>query len=139
MADVAERFVGIPKHRRSSYNRRTVAPLSLFMNPAGRVAVHRTGFSWLAALALPLWALHRRLVLAFIALLPLTLVLHNAVANVILWITQDDLLASALALAWLAAWSLLAGRYANAAHRRWLERRGYAMTATELPDEGRAR
>ena len=38
-----------------------------------------------------------------------------------------------VALAWLAAWSLLAGRYANAVHRRWLERRGYAMTATELP------
>ena len=139
MADATERFVGIPKRRRSSYNRRTVASLSLFMNPAGKVVVHRTGLSWLAALALPLWALHRRLHLAFVALLPLTLMLHNAVGDAILWATQDELPVALLALGWLVGWSVLAGRYANAVHRRWLQHRGYAMTATELPQEAPAR
>jgi hypothetical protein len=138
-ADAAARFVGIHKCRVSSYNRRTVVHLSLFMNPAGRVVVHRTGFSWLAVLALPLWALHRRLYLAFVALLPLTLMLHNGVADAIMWATQDDMLVALLALGWLVAWSVLAGRYANVVHRRWLQRRGYAMTATELPREAPSR
>jgi hypothetical protein len=132
------RIVGIPKHRPRSYKRRTVAKLSLFMNPAGRVVVHRTGFSWLAALALPVWALHRRLYLAFLVLLPLTLLLHEGVAQLILWLTEDEAWVTLLGLVWLLAWSALAGRWANRAHRAWLERRGYAMTATELPAQADA-
>lgn len=139
MPDLPARIVGIPKRRRRAYNRRTVAKLSLFMNPAGRVVVHRTGFSWLAAMALPLWALHRRLYLAFIVLLPLTLLLHDGVGRLILRLTEDEALVTLQALGWLLAWSVLAGRWANRAHRWWLERRGYAMTATELPEEASAR
>ena len=109
-----------------------MSALSLYMNPAGKVVVHRTGFSWLAALALPLWALHRRLYLVFIVLLPLTALLHNAVA----WVMHrvaGEMAGAWIAVLWLVAWSVLAGRVANRGHRWWLTRRGFFMTATELP------
>ncbi len=107
------------------------ALLSLYINPRGVSVLHRTGFSWLAVLAWPLWALHRRLWWVFLASLPLTLAAHT-LANWAIGLVPGETAQGALALAWLIGWSFVAGRCANGLHRRLLERAGYLMTATEL-------
>lgn len=94
--------------------------------------LHRTGFSWLAVLAWPLWALHRRLWWVLLASFPLTTFAHGAANLAIGWVPGETA-QGLLALAWLIGWSVAAGRWANALHRRLLERAGYRMTATELP------
>ena len=106
--------------------------LSLYINPRGASVLHRTGFSWLAAVAWPLWALHRRLWWVLLASLPLTAALHSVV-NQAIGLVPGDTAQGVLALAWLIGWSFVAGRWANLLHRRLLERGGYRMTATELP------
>jgi hypothetical protein len=106
--------------------------LSLYINPRGASVLHRTGFSWLAVLAWPLWALHRRLWWVLLLSFPLATAAH-AIANLVIgWVPGEDA-QGMLALVWLIGWSLAAGRWANALHRRLLERAGYRMTATELP------
>ena len=105
--------------------------LSLYINPRGASVLHRAGFSWLAALAWPLWALHRRLWWVLLASLPLTLGLHVAV-NQAIGLVPGETAQRMLALAWLIGWSFVSGRWANALHRSLLERAGYRMTATEL-------
>ncbi len=112
--------------------------LSLYVDDSGRSALHRGGFSWLAAIALPLWALHRRLwrtLLAVSLLLPL---LHALLSRLIETV-PDQATQGLLALAWLLAWSLACGAVANRWHRHCLERAGYRMIATELPRTGGAR
>jgi hypothetical protein len=108
------------------------ALLSLYINPRGASVLHRSGFSWLATLAWPLWALHRRLWWVLLASFPLTLSAHG-VANWAIGLVPGETPQGLLALAWLIGWSLAAGRWANGLHRRLLERAGYRMTATELP------
>jgi len=107
------------------------ARLSLYINPRGASVLHRTGFSWLAAAAWPLWALHRRLWWVLLASLPLTLALHSFV-NWAIGLVPGETAQGVLALVWLLGWSLAAGRWANGLHRHLLERAGYSMTATEL-------
>ncbi|MEO8059160.1 MAG: hypothetical protein ABI671_12600 [Burkholderiales bacterium] len=109
-----------------------MSAMSLYINPRGASVVHRTGFSWLAALAWPLWALHRRLWWVLLASLPLTFGLHTAVNQAIEFVPGETA-QGVLALAWLIGWSFVAGRWANALHQSLLERAGYRMTATELP------
>lgn len=106
--------------------------LSLYINARGESVLHRTGFSWLAAVAWPLWALHRRLWWVLLLSLPLTAALHTVV-NGLIELVRGDTAQGLLALLWLVGWSLAAGRWANALHRRLLEKGGYRMTATELP------
>ena len=106
--------------------------LSLYINARGESVLHRTGFSWLAAVAWPLWALHRRLWWVLLLSLPLTAALHTVV-NGLIELVPGDTAQGLLALLWLVGWSLAAGRWANALHRRLLEKGGYRMTATELP------
>ena len=108
-----------------------MAKLSLYIDPRGVSVLHRSGFSWLAAFALPLWALHRRLWRTFLASLPLTAAL-NALANAAIEWLPGETAQGAAALAWLVGWSWAAGRYSNQWHRYVLERAGYRMTATEL-------
>ena len=107
------------------------ALLSLYINPRGASVLHRSGFSWLAALAWPLWALHRRLWWVLLLSFPLTTAVH-AVANLAIGLVPGETTQGALALAWLIGWSFVSGRWANALHQRLLERAGYRMTATEL-------
>ena len=109
--------------------------LSLYINPRGESVLHRTGFSWLAAVAWPLWALHRRLWWLLLLSLPLTAALHTVV-NESIELVQGDTAQGVLALLWLLGWSLASGLWANALHRRLLEKGGYRMTATELPSAG---
>lgn len=107
------------------------ALLSLYINPRGASVLHRTGFSWLAAVAWPLWALHRRLWWVLLASLPLTVALHTVV-NWAIGFVPGETAQGVLALAWLVGWSFVAGRWANGLHRHLLERAGFLMTATEL-------
>ena len=109
-----------------------MAKLSLYIDPRGVSVLHRSGFSWLAAVAVPLWALHRRLWWTFLASLPLTMALHGLAGAAIEWLPGETAQGAA-ALAWLLGWSWVAGRHANHWHRYLLERAGYRMTATELP------
>lgn len=108
-----------------------MSALSLYIDARGASVVHRTGFSWLAALAWPLWALHRRLWWVLLASVPLTAGLHTAV-NRAIELAPGESAQGLLALIWLIGWSFVAGRWANALHRHLLERAGYRMTATEL-------
>lgn len=109
-----------------------MSQLSIYIRPSGESVLHRTGFSWLAVLAWPLWALHRRLWWVLLLSLPLTFALHSVV-NEAIELVPGETAQGALALLWLAGWSLAAGRWANTLHQRLLERAGYLMTATELP------
>lgn len=108
--------------------------LSLFINGQGRSALHRSGFSWLAFVGLPLWALHRRLWWA----LPLTLLLPFALhafvnALPVSWLSTDA--QALLAIAWIVGESWAMGHWANRWHLWWLTWRGYQLTATELPPD----
>ena len=109
-----------------------MAILSIYMNSAGKVALHYTGFSWLAALSLPLWALHRHLYTTAMILVPLTLIINSLV----LWfidLLPNEIFAAILGLTFLCMEAFVAGRYANHWHRVVLRRRGYIMTSTEFP------
>jgi hypothetical protein len=108
--------------------------LSLFIDARGRTVLHRSGFSWLAFVALPLWALHRRLWW----LVPLSLVglawVHGA-ANWLMERFPSQDVQGALAALWLLGESWFMGRHANRLHLAWLRWRGYALTATEVAPE----
>jgi len=106
--------------------------LSIYIDGRGRSALHRSGFSWLAFLALPLWALHRRLWLVCLLSLPLTWALHG-VANAAIELTHNEDAQGLLALAWLLGESVFMGWQANRFHEWLLGRRGFVMTATERP------
>jgi hypothetical protein len=112
--------------------------LSLFIDARGRSALHRSGFSRLAFVALPLWALHRRLWW----LVPLSLVglawVHGA-ANWLMERFPSPDVQGALASLWLLAESWFVGRHANRLHLALLRRQGYALTATEVPPDQLAR
>lgn len=107
--------------------------LSLYIDGRGHSVLLRSGFSWLAFLALPLWALHRRLWWVALLAAGLTYGFWWAVNAAAGWLGGD----TAPGLAVIGTWALescLLGRYANRAHQAWLTRRGYVMTATELPE-----
>jgi hypothetical protein len=106
--------------------------LSIYIDGRGRSALHRSGFSWLAFIALPLWALQRRLWLVCLLSLALTWALHG-VANAAIELTHDEDAQGLLALAWLLGESTFMGWQANRFHEWLLARRGYVMTATERP------
>ena len=92
--------------------------LRLYVDDRGRLAMNEAGFSWLAAISLPLWALQRRLyVLAVAALVVSTTVnLH----------LDPQAQAIAFVLQFIAF-----GALANRLHRIYLERTGWRITAEE--------
>lgn len=97
----------------------------LYVNERGDRVVNDSGFSWFAALVMPIWALHKRLY----GLAALLLLLGGAIN-----------LYTDAATGWLLylAQVLLYGRYANRVHRWLLERRGWRVTAEEpLPVGGK--
>jgi hypothetical protein len=92
--------------------------LRLYVDARGRLAMNDAGFSWLAAISLPLWALQRRLyVLAVVAL--------ALAAAVNLRLDQK-----AQAVAFVVQF-LVFGALANRLHRTYLERTGWRITAEE--------
>ena len=92
--------------------------LRLYVDDRGRLAMNEAGFSWLAAISLPLWALQRRLyVLAVVALVV------GAAVNV-------GLDSGAQAIAFVLQFVAF-GALANRLHRAYLEHSGWRVTAEE--------
>jgi hypothetical protein len=107
-----------------------MSTLSIFANDQGRTALHRSGWSWLAALSLPLWALRRNLwrtLAALLIALPLLLVALDVVIKTI----AAERTQGWLALASVVAWSIACAALANRWHLRCLRRAGYRLIATE--------
>jgi hypothetical protein len=113
---------------------------SIYADCCGRLALHRSGFSWIAALFPPLWAVPRRLWLACLGWLMI-----NLIARALLL----ELLAPHLPLLGLAGFtgigfgafliqSWVIGRFANPFHHWWLHRHGYVLIATAPSPEGDA-
>ena len=95
-----------------------MARLRLYVDARGRLAMSDAGFSWLAAISLPLWALQRRLYVIAIVALALA-----AAVNLGL-----DLKSQAVAF---VVQFLAFGALANRLHRIYLERTGWRITAEE--------
>jgi hypothetical protein len=106
---------------------------SLYINPEGDAVMHYTGFSLSAAIALPLWALQRRMFIACMTLLVLTPALHSILKRMIALLTEDHGALLLLHLGWFIGYSIVCGLSANRVHLVLLKRRGYSMIATEHP------
>lgn len=109
--------------------------LRIYLHPSGRSVLHRSGFSWSAAFAFPLWALTRRLYKT-----TLVWCLGLGVACLLLprlhHVTTDS--ASMLVTAaYVIAYGLAVGSVASLWHRSVLRRRGYFVGA-EGPPPSRA-
>jgi hypothetical protein len=89
----------------------------LYVHDRGDCVVSDGGFSWFAALASPIWALHRRLYLLAV-ILAIASVISNVVGQTGQW-------------GMAAAQVLLLGSQGNRLHRWLLERRGWRVTAEE--------
>jgi hypothetical protein len=107
-----------------------MSTLSIFVNSQGRTALHRSGWSWLAVLSLPLWALRRNLWRTLAALL-IALPLLLAALDVAIKTIPGERTQGWLALAAIVGWSISCGALANRWHLRCLHRAGYQMIATE--------
>lgn len=97
--------------------------LLLFAHPDGRTMLHQGGFSWLAMLALPVWALQRGL--------------RTLAALALVWLMLPGplllLLGVPESVALLCAWLLMVGYGFIAAplHAAWMRRSGWIVLAEE--------
>jgi hypothetical protein len=107
-----------------------VGQLRIYMHPSGEGAMHRSGFSWTAALAFPFWALTKRLYKTTVAWFGCLLVV-GLLPPRILFRVQDDRVRGLAMLACMAAYWLLCGFFAGRWHRHVLERRGFFVSAEE--------
>ncbi len=89
----------------------------LYVNDRGDCVVSDVGFSWFAAMASPIWALHRRLYLLAVILVAAG-VIGNVAGQIVQWVL-------------IAAQIGLLGSQGNRVHRWLLERRGWRVTAEE--------
>jgi hypothetical protein len=92
--------------------------LRLYVDDRGRLAMNDSGFSWLAAISLTLWALQRRLYVLAVAALAL-----SAAVNALL----DSGAQSVAFIVQFVAFGALANRL----QRAYLERSGWRLTAEE--------
>jgi len=104
--------------------------LSIHLHPDGRGAVHAGGFSWLAAVALPVWLLRRGLYRTFAVATPALFALHEFVGKALEQLS-DDMTRGLAGLAWVVGVSLLFGSIASRWHLRVLRRSGYVLSAIE--------
>lgn len=97
--------------------------LQLFAHPDGRTVLHQSGFSWLAMLALPVWALQRDLrAVAAIALVALL-----SPGPLLLLLGASELLTLGVAWLLMVSYGLLAPRL----HAAWMRRTGWIVLAQE--------
>jgi len=96
----------------------------LYINDRGDCVINDSGFSWFAAIALPVWALHRRLYL---------LALIMSVASFVVNFSADA--STQLLVVVVVTQFVLYGSLANLVHRRLLEQQGWRVTAEE-PEQG---
>jgi hypothetical protein len=106
--------------------------IRIYMHPSGDCVLHRSGFSWLAAFALPLWALSKHLyrtaLLAFVFVLLATQLAPRLLAQI-----ESENARSLVAFAYLCLYWMVPGFAATRWHRHVLERRGYVVSASEEP------
>ena len=104
--------------------------LRLYTDERGRCAIHQSGFSWLAAVALPVWALQRRLYFVTAVGMAFGVGLNLVVARLQLGVTGQ--------LAMNVLVGTCSGALANPLHRLLLERAGWRVTAEEPTGAGGA-
>ena len=114
-----------------------MAQLRIYLHPSGDCVLHRSGFSWLAAFALPLWALSKRLyrtaLVAFVVVLVVIQLVPRLLARI-----EPESLRDSVALVYTLLYWIVPGFSATRWHRRVLERSGYVVCASEVPgDQGR--
>jgi hypothetical protein len=95
--------------------------LAIYMNDAGKSVVHRTGFSWVAAILLPVWALQHRLYKTCVATIVINLLSPYA----------EAFMAPRFRIGLDLFVILGAGIIANTYHRIVLERSGFFMASAE--------
>jgi hypothetical protein len=103
-----------------------MAKLAIYMNEAGDSLLHRTGFSWVAAIFPPIWALQHRPYKTCFATFAVGIFVSHAstlMPNGAPWI--------GLKIAWILFQVFGAGFGANPYHRIVLKRSGYFMTSAE--------
>jgi Protein of unknown function (DUF2628) len=101
-----------------------MAKLAIYMNDAGKSVLHRTGFSWVAAIIPPIWALQHRLYKTCVVTFVFNGLTHQTFAlmpNGARWAE----------LGWAVFLGLVTGFGANLYHRVVLERSGYFITSAE--------
>jgi|SRR5688572_15672358 len=109
--------------------------LRIYMHDSGDCVLHRSGFSWLAAFALPVWAFSKRLYRTAL----LTLVVSVAASQLtplLIDRMESDTVSGLLALAYVLVYWMVPGFYATRWHRRVLERSGYFVSADEHTSSG---
>jgi hypothetical protein len=104
--------------------------LSIYSNKNNKTILHDDGFSFLAALALPLWLLQRRLYKTFAITLPALMLLNNKIEEILQQV-DDKPMRILFAILWLIFISLICGKVAGQWHRAILEHNGYIRIATE--------
>jgi hypothetical protein len=111
--------------------------LRIYMHTSGDCVLHRSGFSWLAAFALPLWALSKRLyrtaLVAFVVVLVVTQLVPRLLAEI-----QSETVRDSVAFVYGLLYWLVPGFAASRWHRRVLERNGYYVCASEEAPRGQA-
>lgn len=97
--------------------------------------MHRSGFSWGAALAFPVWALTKRLYTTAVVwcggLVALSLLIPRLLAGI-----QDEAQRVPAVLACLMSYWLAGGFVAGRWHRHVLERRGFFVCGDDTPPPG---
>jgi len=117
----------------------TTGAIVLYADCSGRLAMHCSGFSWIAALYPPLWAVTRRLWLACLGWLAISL---SGKALLLAVLFHLPLLGAGvggsiyLGAVLIERWVL--GRFANSFHRWWLQRHGYVLIAATPSAHGAA-
>ena len=107
-----------------------MAQLRIYMHPSGDCVLHRSGFSWLAAFALPIWAVSKRLYrTALVALV--FVVLATQLAPRLISQIPSDIARTIVAVAYMFLYWMVPGFGATRWHRHVLERRGYFVSASE--------
>jgi Protein of unknown function (DUF2628) len=109
-----------------------MARLAIYMHACGDSVAYRSGFSWLAALALPVWALRKRLYKTALVALLVQLAL-NASAPRLGELFDSDITKAIVGLLYLGVYWLIPGWLASRWHRRVLEQTGYFQVAVEPP------
>jgi hypothetical protein len=103
-----------------------VAKLAIYMNEAGESVMHRTGFSWMAAIVPPIWALQHRLYKTCVAAFVVSVFVTHTNA-----LMPNDAPWVGLRIGWVLFQVLGAGFGSNLYHRVVLERSGYFITSAE--------
>jgi Protein of unknown function (DUF2628) len=112
--------------------------LAIYMHASGDSVIHRSEFSWLAAFALPVWALRTRLYkTALVAFL--VLVAHGVFVPPLFDQIDGDTTKAVATLLYLGIYWAIPGWLASRWHRQVLERTGYFQVAVEPPARRAAR